>query len=128
VKQLMEQKFPGRFVLHRDYSVTVAKRLLSESQNKALFDLDARHDYEGILEDLEAWWPLLKQGGLFAGHDFVEDGVNNAGLFGVQKAVKEFVDKHEKEVMSISHKNFHGGRKEPRQSVDGGWTTWYFFK
>jgi hypothetical protein len=32
----------------------------------------------------------------------VEDGVNNAGLFGVEKAVKEFVDKHEKEVMSSS--------------------------
>jgi predicted O-methyltransferase YrrM len=128
---MMEQKFPGRYVLHRDYSVTVAKRLLSESQNMPLFDfiyLDARHDYAGILEDLEAWWPLLKEGGMFSGHDFVEDGVNSAGLFGVQRAVKEFVARHEREVMSISDKNFHGGRKEPKQKVDGGWTTWYFFK
>jgi hypothetical protein len=67
-------------------------------------------------------------GGLFAGHDFVEDGINNAGDFGVQKAVKEFVDKVDKEVMSISTKGFHGGRSEPKQKVDGGWTTWYFFK
>lgn len=71
---------------------------------------------------------MLKPGGLYAGHDFVEDGENKAGLFGVQKAVKEFVDYYNKEVMSISEKNFHGGRKEPRQYVDGGWTTWYFFK
>jgi len=33
--------------------------------------LDARHNYEGIKEDLHAWYPKLKQGGLFAGHDFL---------------------------------------------------------
>jgi len=32
-----------------------------------------------------------------------------------------------KEVPSISTKGVDGGREEP-QSVDGGWTTWYFLK
>ena len=127
----METNFPGRYALHRNYSVTVAQQFLQESSNQPLFDfiyLDARHDYEGIKEDLEAWWPLLKKGGLYAGHDFVEDGTNKNGLFGVQKAVKEFVERNGKEVMSISDKDFHGGRKGPKQGIDYGWTTWYFFK
>jgi len=131
VKNTMETRFPGRHEIHRDYSVNVANKLLAQTNNEPMFDfiyLDARHDYAGIKEDMDAWWPLLKKGGLFAGHDFVEDGENSAGLFGVQKAVKEFVDYHGKEPMSISEKGFHGGRKEPKQHVDGGWTTWYFFK
>jgi hypothetical protein len=68
-------------------------------------------------------------GALFAiGHDFVEDGTNSGGLFGVQSAVMEFALEKQKEVMTISDKGLHGGRKEPKQHVDGGWTTWYFFK
>jgi hypothetical protein len=103
-------------------------RIPLETTSLQTLSLLFRHDYEGIKEDMIAWWPLLKKGGLFAGHDFVEDGTNAAGLFGVQRAVKEFVDANGKEAMSISEKGFHGGRKEPKQRVDGGWTTWYFFK
>jgi predicted O-methyltransferase YrrM len=131
VKELMETNFPGRYELHRNYSVDVARDLLRRSSNQPIFDfiyLDARHDYEGIREDMEAWWPLLKVGGLFAGHDFVPDGVNKNGLFGVQRAVKEFVETNGKEVMSISEKDFHGGRRETKQRIDSTWTTWYFFK
>lgn len=32
--------------------------------------IDARHDYCGCLEDLIAWYPLLKSGGIFAGDDY----------------------------------------------------------
>lgn len=33
--------------------------------------VDARHDKCGVTEDLNKWWPKLKQGGFFAGHDMV---------------------------------------------------------
>ncbi|CAL6335533.1 unnamed protein product [Bathycoccus prasinos] len=33
--------------------------------------IDARHDFKGVLVDLREWWPLLKDGGIFAGHDYV---------------------------------------------------------
>jgi len=89
--------------------------------------VDARHDYAGVKEDLEAWWPKLRKGGLLAGHDFIPDGIVKEGDFGVQKAVHEFVGKHGYEIQSISSKRNDGGRMEP-QRVDGGWTTWYFIK
>ena len=34
--------------------------------------VDARHDRLGVLEDLQAWWPKLRRGGLMAGHDYTE--------------------------------------------------------
>ena len=32
--------------------------------------VDARHDYCGVIEDIEAWWPKLKTGGIMAGDDY----------------------------------------------------------
>ena len=38
--------------------------------------VDARHDYKGVYEDVRAWWPKLRVGGIMAGHDYVtqDDG------------------------------------------------------
>lgn len=46
--------------------------------------LDARHTFEDVRRDLAAWWPKLRPGGLFAGHDYVHSP-------GVRAAVDAFV-------------------------------------
>ena len=51
--------------------------------------IDARHDYDSVIEDLAAWFPKLRPGGLIAGHDYV-DGDFPQGVFGVKRAVDEF--------------------------------------
>ena len=58
--------------------------------------IDANHSYDAVKKDLELWYPKLKEGGLFCGHDFIDGKVYNTetreylGEFGVKKAVKEF--------------------------------------
>ena len=34
--------------------------------------LDARHTYDAVTEDLEAWWPKVRAGGILAGEDYME--------------------------------------------------------
>lgn len=51
--------------------------------------IDARHDYDSVLEDLNAWFGKVRPGGLLAGHDYV-DGEFPQGVFGVKRAVDEF--------------------------------------
>ena len=51
--------------------------------------IDARHDYASVTEDLEAWYPKLRPGAVFAGHDYV-DGEFLQGSFYVKSAVDEF--------------------------------------
>lgn len=46
--------------------------------------LDAGHDYDSVMKDLNAWWPKIKNGGVFAGHDY------NHSQDGVTLAVNEF--------------------------------------
>jgi hypothetical protein len=33
--------------------------------------VDALHDFKGVYRDLTQWWPKLRAGGIFAGHDYV---------------------------------------------------------
>lgn len=45
--------------------------------------IDALHDYESVKEDIALWWPLVRQGGYLAGHDY------NHKWPGVMRAVAE---------------------------------------
>jgi len=47
--------------------------------------IDAAHDYESVKADLNNFYPKLKSGGIFAGHDYGEKSC------GVGRAVDEFV-------------------------------------
>lgn len=48
--------------------------------------IDANHNYEYVKQDIEAWYPKLKKGGILSGHDYP--------TLSVQKAVDEFVKSH----------------------------------
>lgn len=48
--------------------------------------LDADHSYEFVIKEMEAWYPKVMRGGLFAGHD--------ADWAGVMQAINEFTKRH----------------------------------
>lgn len=45
--------------------------------------VDADHSYMGALADFKRFWPLIKEGGVFAGHDY--------GIGSVRQALQEFL-------------------------------------
>ena len=47
--------------------------------------IDADHSYEGCLTNLREWYPKVRNGGLFSGHDY-----RHTRFRGVSKAVDEF--------------------------------------
>jgi len=54
--------------------------------------IDANHQYEACLEDMNLWFPKVKKGGFLCGHDYcTEDNVKTDYVeIGVGKAVREF--------------------------------------
>jgi len=40
--------------------------------------IDAAHDYHSVRDDIAAWWPKVKAGGVLAGDDFLGKGVSKA--------------------------------------------------
>jgi hypothetical protein len=82
--------------------------------------IDARHDYLGCKEDIEAYWPKVKSGRILAGHDYLDadeckrlmeklgwvvrndwslcyDGSYNSGA--VKGAVNEFAERNDLQVL-----------------------------
>ena len=73
--------------------------------------IDANHSYEFVKQDIELWYPKIKNGGYILGHDYLDiewykdpnfaengkdkhiwNGTFYHGLFGVNPAVDEFCD------------------------------------
>jgi hypothetical protein len=52
-----------------NFSTACASSLADESVDFVY--LDARHDYWGVLQDLTAYWPKVRRGGIVAGHDYL---------------------------------------------------------
>ena len=59
-----------------------AAKLYSNTSLDFVF-IDANHVYEAVIDDLHAWYPKVKVGGIIAGHDYYNDP-------GVKRAVDEF--------------------------------------
>ena len=88
---------------------------LFEDESLDFVYIDANHRYDNVKQDIEIWYPKVRQGGILAGHDYLDfdwyadenfaenkkdkhiwmfnsDGSKYyAGLFGVNPAVDEFV-------------------------------------
>jgi len=90
--------------------------------------VDARHDYKGVLIDMEQWWTKLKDDGLFCGHDFMTadevkwtkqdwsknfDGTVDPQGRAVKGAVLEFADKVGRQI-TVSY----------RERKGNNWNTW----
>lgn len=80
----------NRLIVHQD-SISAAQ-VLGQMTGDHVFDLvfiDAGHDYLSVALDLDAWWPLVRYGGIFCGHDILSPR-NDTGQWGVKRAVEEF--------------------------------------
>ncbi len=61
--------------------------------------VDAGHLYHEVKADMEAWWPKLKVGGRFAGHDYFYG--EPTSIDGVIKAVNEFVQINQNNIQNF---------------------------
>jgi cobalamin biosynthesis Co2+ chelatase CbiK len=77
IEPVREQVTPVRAL-----SVEAAQTYGAESLDFVF--IDAGHEYESVCEDLNAWFPKLKNTGVIAGHDYTEHHP------GVVRAVNEF--------------------------------------
>jgi hypothetical protein len=89
-----------------DFSVEAAKQF-----EDGYFDfvyIDSDHSYEGVTEDLEAWYPKVRKGGMIAGHDYVNFVANRTKKhIRCKDGIDDFVKKYDKEkdLMLTGEKN-----------------------
>jgi len=71
-----------RVTFHRRPATEVAD-IYAKSRQFDLVFIDALHDYESVKRDIADWWPLVRKGGVLAGHDF------NHKWPGVERAIAD---------------------------------------
>jgi len=96
--------FADRVIIMPVASVVAAKEFEDDSLDFVYIDAD--HSYKACYEDLCAWYPKVKKGGIIAGDDYSHSSelVVDFGLrdkpykFGVTRAVQQFALEHQKNV------------------------------
>lgn len=83
----------------KDTSINVASVFDDESVDFVFIDGD--HEYKGVKEDIEAWTPKVKKGGIICGHDYKKDDFRK---YGVIEAVNEYCEKNNIETLYILKK------------------------
>lgn len=76
VSKRMTTAYHDRVRMFREFSVKAAQSISDASLGFAY--IDARHDYDAVVEDLQAWWRKVRSGGVVAGHDFTHLPLANA--------------------------------------------------
>lgn len=82
----------SRYRLIKADSVDLAKNLRPEYVDFVY--IDASHEYKDVQADLKAWLPVVRKGGILAGHDY-GDGRNPNEVI---KAVDEFAKEHKLDI------------------------------
>lgn len=57
--------------------------------------VDACHEYEAVKNDIHAWWPKIKKGGVMAFHDYLSPD------YGVNRAVNEWAQQNGLTIIDI---------------------------
>lgn len=83
----LAQRWPSKVRFLQVESATAARWLSNDGEKADLVFIDARHDYDSVWDDLQAWWPVVREGGLFAGDDYE---IARSDVVGVKRAVDEF--------------------------------------
>lgn len=66
-----------KYVTPIKLSTREAHKLFEDNSLDFVF-IDADHSYDGVMEDIKFWYPKVKQGCTFAGHDYDWTGVKAA--------------------------------------------------
>lgn len=85
---------------NKDKRVTLIRKLsieaapLHDDNSLDFVYIDGNHSYRNVMEDIGAWFPKVKLGGILCGHDFV-DKTGDGWFCQVESAVKRWATEHD---------------------------------
>lgn len=128
LKEAQKNVFPWKDKVTFFRNSTLQAATLVQDETIDFIYVDARHDYCGVSDDIIAWYPKLKIGGVMAGHDYLsqddllaidrktdqdwsvcQNGTINRGA--VKGAVNDFANNNNIKIYTTLLKNHDGPYK-----------------
>lgn len=106
------KEFEDKVIFVYEKSIEAAKKIANESLDFVY--IDGEHSYEAVKQDISAWFPKVKKGGIVGGHDYT------SYFPGTMKAVDEFSIKNK---IKINIKYGEHKKGDPLTNRD-----WWFIK
>lgn len=78
LRQAKERAEKKGFKIMQEWSVEASRQFEDESLD--FIFIDCNHDFAHVVEDLAAWSPKVKKGGIISGHDFFESRQERYGV------------------------------------------------
>ena len=103
----------GQAVLIKGSSIEISETI--ENGSLDFVYIDADHHYESVTEDINAWFPKVRTGGLVSGHDYCR----YLDHFGVIEAVNDFCSANRYSDLKLTTGDYWNGIEFP---------SWYFTK
>jgi len=103
-------------IIIHDTSLNTAKVINDRSLDFVF--IDGEHSYPSVKEDIEAWAPKVKIGGIVSGHDYYITRTKNKGVI---DAVDGYVSKHNYKLL-LTDEDKENPVEDDRQP------SWYFIK
>ncbi len=86
-------KIGGYVELCRKLSLDAVKDFAPESLDFVF--VDGNHHFDFVVQDIIAWAPIVRKGGIMSGHDYKPEGKERTPIpFGVIQAVNGYIDAH----------------------------------
>lgn len=95
LSNVVHKGYEHRIIPFPQTGVTAARWFRQKGINADLIYIDASHEYEDVLADIEAYWPIVKPGGVIFGDDYPFPEVH--------RAVHTFAAKHR---LSVTAEDF----------------------
>lgn len=111
-----ERLLPFGATLIKKYSMDAVKDFADGSLDFVF--IDGNHEYSFVRDDINAWTPKVRIGGIVSGHDYYHFP---SGRGGIIKAVNEYVAEHDIELRLTEWDKTNPERDERQPS-------WYFFR
>lgn len=105
----------------REYSIDAANRFDDESLDFVY--IDANHQPEFVVSDIDCWSKKVRKGGIVAGHDYYDTIPTKNGQFLVKTTINKYVKKH-----GISPLIIWGLRQSLPGMYRDKWRSWMWVK
>lgn len=100
------QYFIGRNQCHLIESRSDNQETIDRFEDKT-FDVimvDGAHEYDAVLEDIQNWWPKVKDGGIMLLDDMYMESVKQAAHIGLKDKVENFMIMQSREATGLAYK------------------------